>query len=164
MENKKKMRTCEQSERTTWDGEDVVKHLIQDLNWKQRFFSSDWELYLCWMNSLSVPNNFPFVSADARPSCVFWRHNGINKSDPYGAADVFLISLYSTVESQNWLSLQHLPNCEVHVFAALQIKKKKKVSRWAETEGWGSILALRSLCWWNRSRPEAKSLFSRMWW
>lgn len=56
-----------------------------------------------------------------------WRHNSINKSDPYGAADVFLISLCSTIESSNWLSLQHLPNSLVCVFAA--VLKKKKVSR-----------------------------------
>lgn len=85
------------------------------------------------MISFSVSNNFTWVSADARPSCVFWRgcrHDSINKSDPHGAADVFLISLCSTIESRNWLSLQHLPNSEVCVFAALQ-KKKSLQTNWS---------------------------------
>lgn len=79
---------------------------------------------------ISVSNNFTWVSADARPSRVFrrgWRHDSINKSDPYGAADVFLISLCSAIESHNWLSLQHLPNSEVCVFAAVQKKKKESL-------------------------------------
>lgn len=52
--------------------------------------------------------------------CSREAENNINKSEPCGAADVFLISLCSATESWNWLSLQHLPNSEVCVIAAEQ--------------------------------------------
>lgn len=66
--------------------------------------------------------------------------NSINKSDPCGAADVFLISLPSTIESWNWLSLQHLPNAEVCVVAAEQKQSPDQMKQKTENRFslWGA--------------------------
>lgn len=72
--------------------------------------------------------------------CSGEAENNINKSDPCGAADVFLISLCSAIESWNWLSLQHLPNSEVCAAAAEQKQSPDQMKQKAENRFplWGA--------------------------
>lgn len=74
-----------------------------------------------WQQRLGVIS----FSADAWPSCVFWRHSSINKSDPDGAADVFLISL----KVPNPLSLQRLRNSELCAAAQKKVSRRSRSRR-----------------------------------